>query len=259
MHIKLLKTDSTYYDLSANFISVGMSRGDQTRETDTFERSANDGAQKIGETRIASAIIMMSVEVDQPSDTLYRSVVNGLYKELVQTEYLEDTDNDIRTRVELQTFTEEPDNEIGSVMRGGRLNFEFKQLTPYWEDATENSETGSGTNPVISVTNNGALPTQPTVELTVSGLCENVAVYVNSNKEGIEINDLSFGSAADLYDYTINCFEGTIELGDNNLDRNNRIRTNTGFFTIPIGTQQIDVLTDVSITAVIKWRNRYLI
>lgn len=263
MKLVIVKTDSTEYNLSDNFKTLGLSRGSVTREFELIERSALDGAQITGERRTASTQLSLTVQVNQSTDTAYRTIVNDLFEALTEAEYLKDTDNDLRTEIEFISINERHDDEVGSILRGGIYTIDLKQLTPYWEDNTENSETDYGVNPIVTINNAGALPVEPIIELSVDGspieLCPAFAVYVDSTKEGIEIEDNSFGFDTTLADYTIDCVAGEALLGDDLINRNNRIKTNTGFFSIPTGSQDVECIADVAIDITVKWRNRYLI
>lgn len=259
MHLKIQKTDSSLYDLTTNYKSIGLSRETYDKEMDIVEKTALPGSSKIGESRLKSGMLTLSIQIIFETDNAYRDAVNELYQNFDDIEYLIDTDNGLRTKVEFNGMTENVDNNVGSILRDSICEFKLLQLNPYWEDNTENSASDSGTNFSISVQNDGAMPTRPIIDVTSTSANESFSIYVESNSEGIQINDLSFGNETDLQDYEIDCINGTAKLGDNELDRNNRIKTNTGFFEIPKGSQTIKVISDSNAAVTVKWRNRYIL
>lgn len=260
MNLVIIKRDATEYDISANYNTIGMRRGQYQTEVKSIERSFNSGSVFIGERRQASSSILISVEINQSTDTLFRTSLNDLYKEFLQIEYLKDSDNAIRTKCELVSINESALNDVGSVLRSAIYEIELKQLLPYWEDTTQSSVSETGVDPVINLTNAGVMPVEPYITVTTATECDGFAIWVDDNQEGIEIQDLTFGDASDLYDYVIDCANGTALLGDDLINRNDKIKGGTGFFTIPVGAQTINTLTSSeSLTITIAWRNRYLI
>jgi hypothetical protein len=260
MNLQIRTRDNLTYDISdiANE-KIALNRGDTALNLDIVEKSFRNGAVLIGERRIESKELTISIELFDPTDANYRQEFNQFCYYASQAEYIEDTDNGIRTKVEFMGFTDSPYQAQGTINRGGYIDLKFRQLTPYWEDTTEQTDTDTGTSLAMSINNTGYLDTPPVFTIAASALCTSILIYISDPVRGIEIQDLAFGSNATLDDYVINNENGTALLGDDSLNRNDRIRGGSGFFDFPVGSFTLNAEFSASCQLDIAWRRRYYI
>ena len=258
MHLKLLTRDSIYYDISTNFDTLGIVKDGAVLDLDVVEKSFTPGAVLIGERRISSSNITITVQINESTDTEYRDILNDLIYYCTSTEYIEDTDNEIRTRVEFKDYKENPDSEVGTVMRGSTIEMSFVQLEPYWE-GDEISDSFTSADTTFPITNPGYLPSPPIIEIETSSACNAFLMWITENQQGMEIQDLNFGVTSTLLNYKINNKTGKTLLGDNEINRNEKIRLNTGFFEFPVGTFNFNYVSSISTDVTITYRPRYFV
>ena len=260
MNLRIRTRDDLTYnisDLSNN--KIDFRRGSTSLNLDIVEKSFRNGAVLIGERRIASKELSIGIELHKPADSDFREEFNQFCYYATQAEYIEDTDNNIRTKVEFIGFADNPYLTQGTVNKGGYVDLKFRQLTPFWEDLTAQTATDTGTDLSIVINNNGFLDCPAIFTVTASALCSLVLIYISDPVRGIEIQDLSFGDNATLDIYLINNEEGTALLGDEQYNRNDRIRGGSGFFDFPVGTFTLVAEFTVSCQLDISWRRRYFI
>lgn len=260
MKLQIKRRSGDLYDISGNHKSVGLKRSSYQRRLDIIDKSYQDGADFIGERRTGVGSLTVTIELQYNNDTAYRTAVNELYQYFSEIEYLQDTDNSTETKCEFDDFDEGIFNDVGSTLRHAKLSFKLIQLIPYWQDINYNEVSETGQSPTLVVNNAGYIPTPCIIELEATSACTAFAFWVEANEEGIEIQDLSFGTVATLQDYIVNNETGEALLGDDEINRNNRIRGGSGFFLIPPGVQNISSLTSIALDDItIKWKNRYIL
>lgn len=259
MNLRFRTRDDIVFELMDTYKSVGLSRGNTSIDLDIVEKTFMSGGVFIGERRIETQEISLTVEFAFDTDEGYRDAYNNLAYYAQACEYIEDTDNNIRTKVECSSISDNPDSNIGTTSRTGQAQITFTQLTPYWEDLTESTDSDTGTDLTFNLTNQGYLDTPPKFEIIASALCQGFAIYMTTPKRGIEIQDLNFGSNTTLDNYEIDCNEGTALIGDDLINRNDRIRGGSGFFDFPVGSFTLYAEFSASCSITITWRNRYYI
>lgn len=259
MNLRLRTRDNLLYNLMENFNSVGIVRGLTTVDLDVIEKTYNHGGVFIGERRIMSQDLTIRIDINEQTDDEYRDNYNNICYYASACEYIECTSNNIRTKVELKSITETPDNPTGSMLRGGIIDLIFRQLTPFWEDLTAQTDTKTGTSLTFVINNSGFIDCPPVFTITASALCILIKIYISSPVRGIEIQDVNFGESATLDEYVIDCENGTVVLGDGEYNREDRIRGGSGFFDFPVGTFTLNAEFSVSCQCDISWRRRYYI
>ena len=259
MNLRLRTRDDMTFDLSGGYNSVGITRGENILELDIVEKTYGHGGVFIGERRLSTQEFTITVELNYATDTTYRAAYNEIAYYSAVCEYVEDTDNSLRTKVELVNISEILDNPIGSKERGGQIQIIFRQLTPFWEDLTAQTDTDTGTNLTFNINNSGVIDCPATFTITASTSCPLVLIYISSPVRGIEIQDLAFGDNATLDEMVIDNEAGTVELGDDSIDRTDRIRGGSGFFDFPVGAFTLNVDFTVSCQCDISWRRRWYI
>ncbi len=260
MNLKIRTRDNLTYNISdLNNDRIDFKRGDTNLDLDIIEKSFLHGAVMIGERRISSKDLSIGLELFDDDDTNFRQSFNQFCYYASQAEYIEDVDNDIRTKVEFAGFGDNPYTTQGSINRGGYCDLKFVQLTPFWEDLTAQTDTDTGTDLTFSLNNSGYIDCPPIFTITASALCFSILIYISDPVRGIEIQDLTFGYDTTLDEYIINCVNGTALLGDAGYNRNDRIRGGSGFFDFPVGAFTLNAEFSVSCQFDINWRRRYYI
>lgn len=256
MKFILEDSESLQYDFDANIGKViKVSTENREIDIDNIQRSFKPGSIVLGEKRIASNDLVLEFEINQNEDVDFRPLLNNLLYWARKAIYLLDTDNEIRTKITLSAI--EIPWDAGGRLRGTKGTVTFVQETPYWEDTTELEETGSGTTIVKAINNTGYLPTPAVFTLTTTTTTGGFEIFITENSEGIDIQDLSFGTDTDLLVYIVNCSTGEALLGG--VNRNDRIRGGSGFFDLPVGTFTLNIESDQSLTLSMKYRRRYWI
>jgi hypothetical protein len=259
MNLRFRTRDNTTFALMDNYNTVGVARGGNELDLDIVEKTFNNGGVLIGERRLSTQELTIIVDLNYSTDTLYRAAYNEISRYSKECEYIEDTDNSLRTKVECNSIAEEIDETTGTILRTGKISITFIQLTPFWEDLTAQTDTNTGTSLIFSLNNTGYLDCPPTFTITASALCESILIYIADPVRGIEIQDLSFGYDTTLDEYLINCGAGTALLGDDQFNRNDRIRGGSGFFDFPVGSFTLNADFSVSCQCDISWRRRFFV
>jgi hypothetical protein len=260
MNLRIRKRDNSTYNLSTIAgDKIDLKRGNTSLDLDIVEKSFRNGAVMIGERRIASKDLTIGIELANPADSGFRNSFNLFCYNASEIEYLEDVDNNIRTKVEFTGFTDSPYQSQGTVNRAGYCDLKLRQLTPFWEDITEQTATDTGTDLTFNLNNTGYLDCPATFTIIASALCEGIFIYISDPARGIEIQDLTFGYDTTLDEYVINNEDGTALLGDEGYNRNDRIRGGSGFFDFPVGSFTLKAEFTVSCQMDITWRRRYFI
>lgn len=257
MNLQIITKDNVTYDFSqAGHKSAKILADNKEIQLDLIERSFSDGGQVDGERRIQASTLELSVDINCDNDIDFRSAMNDLMYYCKNAQYIRDSELNTQTKIEMQTSSSEYDD--GGMLRGSRLTVAFLQIDPYWEDVEYTSLDYSGASSYSeSIVNSGSLPASPVITITTAILNTAFLAYISENNEGIEVQDLSFGSTSVLLVYTVDCEQGIITLAG--INRNNRIKGGTGFFKFPVGTFTlvIEALEDVSVN--VKYKRRYFV
>ena len=239
--------------------SVQLQRDSGNIDLDIIEKSFTPGALFTGDRRAESKNITFSCLIAKELEADYRQEYNDYVNYASRAAYIEDLDNDTRINVEFLSHVDVPTNETGTILGAGRIEISFKILTPFWEDLTEIEENVSGTEFTTAINNSGAADTPATFEIAATSLCDLIQIFITAPVRGIEIQDLAFGSSADLDDYIINNQEGQALLGDDQIDRTSRISNGSGFFDFSVGNFTLNFVFSSAVTVVIKYRRRFYI
>lgn len=270
MIIELLKRDGTYYEIQANFPSLGMLRPPITVNVQPIARSFRDGSIFVGERNAKGGEITLSIDVQYDTDVSYRGTISALVRHLRETEYIVDTENDVRTRVEFAAFQESPDASPGTINRSSKITITFIQLDPFWEDETVTTiGPVSGLSIAQAVDNTGDLP----VPLFFSCACDaspELGVNLDIQTEPLGTEPV-LGVFVDLGDNNIASTNFTITV-DNDAGAvyvnegtpqliTNAIAFGSGFFDIPVGETTVNVILTgglvTSMATTITYRKRY--
>ena len=258
MNIRFRTRDDLTFLLTDTHNSVGISRGANELNLDIVEKTYNSGGVFIGERRLSTKELNITVDLNYSTDTTYRDAYNDIAYYAASCEYIEDTDNSLRTKVELMAIEESQDTPE-NMLRAGQVKLVFRQLTPFWEDLTAQTDTDTGTDLTFSINNSGVIDCPPTFTITASALCNTLRLYISDPVRGIEIQDTIFGNNTTLDEYVINCADGTALLGDDGYDRADRIKSGSGYFDFPVGSFTLSAEFSVSCQCDISWRRRYYV
>ena len=260
---QLKDKDDNTFDVNGDSVTLAFKES-FTQGEDSFsfdnrivERSFLPGSSLIGEKRLQSKSFILSFVYANPEDTAFRAALNEILMWIAKTAYIVDVTHNMQIKV-----TSDKANigyDRGSLKLSGDHSIEFTALTPYWEDLTEDSETGTAlkdTIKEIAVNNEGWLETYPVITLIATVATDDVQIYINSDNTGIQIQDSSFGTTGNLT-MVIDCGKGLVSINDD--DRNVSVVSGTGFFPIPIGEDTINILSNQEIEYTIEWYKRYYI
>lgn len=259
MNLQIRTRDNLVFNIKQRTEDIRVTRGIGSIDLDIIEKSFTPGAVFNGERRSISKSITLSMLITKQAEADYRQEYNDYVNYASRAEYIEDTDNDIRVRVELLSHIDKPTYETGTILKTGRVDLVFKVLSPYWEDLNETEVTGSGSEFAKLINNSGAAETPAIFELSTTSACELIRIFITSPSRGIEIQDLAYGTSSTLYDYIINNETGQALLGDDQIDRTRRISSGSGFFDFPVGSFTLNFKFSVSVDVTIKYRRRYYI
>jgi hypothetical protein len=260
---QLKDIDGNTYSLNGDSVTrpfkLTLTQGEDTFEYDNriVERSFLPGSSLIGEKRLKQKSLSLTFLSANPDSTAYRAELNELLMWLNKTVWIVDVTNNMQIKATADTVT--LGYNLGSLKQLSDNDINFTALTPYWEDLTSDSVSGtalSDTIEEIPVNNEGFLPAYPVITLVASVATDDVQIYINSDNTGIQIQDSSFGTSGNLI-MVIDCATGLVSINDD--DRNVSIVPGTGFFPIPIGDDTINILSNQDITYSIEWKRRVFI
>lgn len=259
MNLQIRTRDNMTKALTDLSIEQAIKREGGALDLDIIERSFTPGAVFNGERRFASNTLNISLTITKDTDAAFRELVNDALYYASAAEYIEDTDNELRTRVEFINYKTNPSNTKGTVNRYETIDLSFKRLDSFWEDTVEQTQSSSGSDFTMTINNSGYYDTPPVFEIATTSLCELIQIFITDPVRGIEIQDLVFGNNTELDDYIINNVTGEALLGDDLLNRNDRIRGGSGFFDFPVGSFTLNLIFAVSVSVTVKWRRRFFI
>ena len=200
-------------------------------------------------------IVRFNRAVGENPDTL-RESENDLLEFLNKVVYLVDNTRNLIVPIAIKDYSIEYD--VGGHQLSSDNEILLELLDPFWKAETPdniNQAIAIGTNDII-ITNSGFLATPPIITFTASAAVTQLKVYVNETKEGIQIDDSLFGTGG--YDeLIINCELGTLEL--EGFDRTESILPGTGYFTLPVGTNVLKIVSTEVCNIDIDFYKRYFI
>lgn len=233
---------------------------DWTPRLDTSERLSQDGAAVVSDRRTGPRTLIFNFDIvtDQGSDATARNAMNNLVSFFKPSEgpfYLVDTDNSMRTQIELQGFSINKTMETQfTVLDNNEAN--FLMVNTYWEDYTEtyqSSGTGGLTNGGSMVVNNtGSFDVYPFIEIEA---LDDISEFTFENSTlggGFRIENLNFlvGSV-----FEIDCRNGTIYL--DNIESSASLASG-GFLWLLAGNNTLTYTSnDGEVGVTIAYRRRY--
>lgn len=262
MNLQIRTRDNIVFNFLLNTASQTYTRSGNSLDLDIIEKSFTPGAKINGNRRLASKNFEISLQLFNGAtedDDTYREKYNDIAYYASRAEYIEDTDNNTRMRVELENVNDRAQDPATSVLRSGWADISFIMLDPFWEDTVEQVINSSGTEFTLAINNSGFIDTPARFEIATSSICELIQIFITDPVRGIEVRDLIFGSTATLDDYVIDNNNGKVLLGDDSINRNSRIASGSGFFYFPVGNFTLNLKFSVAITIAIKYRRRFFV
>lgn len=253
MHITFVGEDLLVFDMLTAHPSAQIANVNGILDIENIEKSFTDGSDVVSKDRIKSSEIVMTFEIYNDTDTVFRADLNNVLYWARKTAYLVDTDSELRTKVSFSTY--DVQYWQGGEKRGATVILTFIQETPFWEDSTEIEVTGSGSIISLNMNNTGYIQVPAIFTIDATVLTEGFSIEVTETADGISIADLAFGSTVDLLQYIIDATKGTAKLSGN--DRNDRITGGSGFFTFPVGTFTLNLTATASVSLSVKYRRRF--
>lgn len=227
-------------------------------ENRVVENSALPGSVKLGETRVRQREIRVSFQRAFSDDVNFRQEENELIEFVKRAKWLVDKERSLQ--IELTPDNYEVSYDDGARLHSADVDLTFLALTPFWEEIIERQisrSLGVGISTIV-INNDGYLATPPRFEFKAPSIAPitQVIVYVDDNKQGIQIDDSLFGTVG-YDDMVVDCKEGTLFL--ESFDRSLSILLGTGYFDFPIGqfTLKFDVSSPVDVD--IFYARRYYI
>jgi hypothetical protein len=236
--------DNTYKILSDTFET----------EVDVVERSFRSGADFPGIQRDTSKELVFTYDLNT-TEALFRSTFNERTKQFRKSVTIRDTINSLETSVRYQSTNVSYDD--GGQFLGAKIDVTFIQLKPYWEDIsyTEINDSGSGTLD-LPIANTGFSDVPSLITVTANAATTQMSFRVINTNEGMVIKDLQFG-ASGLNEYIIDNLNGNVTL--NEVNRNEKIQSGTGFFNFPVDNSTLQVETNGDVDILVQYKNRYYI
>jgi len=234
-----------------------------TQSGDTFEyankiaeNSYLPGSTLIGKARLQSRELTLSVDIANESSSDYRDIMNELLSAISTTKFIVDVTNNMQIEATPSDIT--IDYTEGALKNVSNNQFTFLVLTPYWEDLTKTTITGTAladTIKEVAVDNQGYLASPPEITLVTTAAVNSVQLYLTSNNHGIQIDDSLFGTSGNLT-MNVDCNTGEVTIGT--INRNASIVEGTGFFDFIVGSDTLNILcADEDVNYTIDFYKRY--
>jgi hypothetical protein len=263
--------DDAGNELDLNDVTILQpARGSLTYDSDIFSfenelipNSALPGSVKVGKIRTRSRQIVLTFsralgtdKVGEENSDDFRSAENELISFLFKTTELRDNTNNLKIPIAPVDYNISYDR--GGHKIGADIQFTLELLDPFWSAITAIVYTQSipiGTT-LISVTNSGFASVPPYIVLDAIAPVTEFQIYIESTKEGIQLSEDVFGQTG-FGELIIDCINGLVSIGD--LDRTISILPGTGFFTIPVGTSNLVIVTDAIFDFTMNFNERFYI
>ena len=234
-----------------------------TFENELIANSALPGSVKLGKTRVESRRISLTFSRALATDViagensdLFRAAENELLEFLFKAIELRDNTNSLKVPIAIVDYNITYDD--GGHKISANIAFTLELLEPFWSEIAPtnyNQPIPIGTT-VIAVSNAGKLKVPPYITLVAIDPVTEVQIYVEETKEGIQLNESVFGTTG-FSTLVIDCINGLVSIGD--LDRTISILPGTGFFTIPVGSSNLIVVTDETLEFDMDFYERFYI
>ena len=225
-------------------------------QLDIIERSYKAGANLIGIPRQESAGLEFQYQQNSPQESSFRDYMNNFLYWLNNTILLRDNILQIETEVIMESNEINYDNGGFNLGTTGNV-ITFRQLKPFWEDSAATVISESGTNlPYFYINNTGYIETPSIITVTALESITKFSFRVLESQHGILIEDTDFGTNG-LNTYIIDNSDGVVELSG--LNRNNKIRSGTGFFNFPVGKSTLEFISNGNAQVEISYKRRYYI
>ena len=227
-----------------------------TYQNRIVENSALPGSVKLGKTRVQSRQLTIMFSRAETTDVLFRAAENAVAEFFSKAVSLVDKTNNLLVPIAVLDYRINYDE--GSRLRSSSNEIVLELLDPFWRNLTATNVPGTiveGTTD-IAITNDGALTSPPVLTFTTSVVVNQLQIYVNENKEGIQVNDALFGTAGNLT-LVIDCENGTIVISGS--DRINSILAGTGFFDLIVGAQTLKVVSSAACTLSLDYFKRFFV
>ena len=261
---ELKDKDDNTYSLNGSAVSIDL-KDTWTQGGDTFEydnkildKTFLPGSTLVGSSRLTGRSFTLEVTRTNSSSSDYRTELNQLLEFISRTKYLVDITNNM----EIEIVAEEASVEYqqGSLKHLSSNKFEFIALTPYWQDLTEDTVTGTASADTIAevaVNNQGFLTSPPIITLETTAAVNSIQLYLSSSSVGIQVDDNLFGTSGNLT-MIINCINGEVTIGT--VNRNDSILEGTGFFGLIVGSDTLNILAaDEDVDYTIDFYKRYFV
>lgn len=220
------------------------------------ENSSLPGSVKLGKTRVQARELVINFSRANSVEADFKTEENTLIEFLSRTVLLVDKTNDLSTSVAVSKY--DADYEVGSRPLSSENAIRLEMLDPFWRALTADNVASAialGTTDV-AITNSGFLPAPPIMTFTTTVVVTQLQIYVNENKEGIQIDDALFGTVGFLT-LIIDCDNGTIDLVG--LDRTISILPGTGYFDLLVGAQTLKVVSTATCNLSLDFFKRFYI
>lgn len=249
-----------------------------TRRKSFKPKYGQDGSMQTGDGRVASRQITLSYygKVDYPAgydpavdgrlpillDESYREkieILNCFFRPDLSPFYLIDTDNSIRTQIEMSSNTDSPFAD-GTELRIGANMMNLEMLSGHWEDSTEqtHNETGLISSDTFEINNTARLEAYPVLEFTALEAISLLTITNNTNGKQFSISSTALVTGSVL---TIDPFgndgEGSISIND--VDVSTSIDEDSGFLTLDHGVNEFLYEATGQADLEVRWRRRYTI
>jgi len=227
-------------DLTDTGIFVGsLTYTDESLSNDNriAEKSSLPGSVKLGKTRTQARNISFAYNRVEGVDFAdFIAAENELIYNFNKTEYVIDINNNRQVKVAPDTYA--LTYSEGAHKLSGEGSVSFIMLDPFWTslDVTTYTLALSNGSNLIVINNEGYIKSQPILTFAASVPVSIVKAYINETKEGIRIDDDTFGTPG-FGTMTVDCITGLVDIND--VDRNSSIASHTGFFSIPVGENNL--------------------
>lgn len=237
MYLKLINNLSEEIDLSLDTTRNFRPRFSAlNKRVNSVDRYGKPGSVIVADENYNSREISFDFDISEITDSSYKSLLNeiiGFFATNKAPYYLHDTDNNIRTKVNFKSLSENP--ESGNIYRVARCKLVLLMNDVFWEDLTSStvsSETGGlSTGESLTVNNTGNLNIYPIITVTAKSSNSLFSITNQANDDKIEIGSNAF-TVSDQF--IIDCENGTLYLDDgvSSVESSAAISDGTGFIKL---------------------------
>lgn len=262
MKYLLIDIDDNEYELNGELVpsvignSLSYSSDEVSFVQEVIEKSFLPGSAIVGTSRVEARSLEFIATFTFTSDEEYDTYFNSLLYEVGKTIKIKDVKGDKETKIAVSAINIEFDN--GCLKRSGTYILNLLQLDGYWEDSTPTIATttvGVGLGS-LAISNTGFLPTYCKISIEVYDKCDELDLYLDENKEGLQLIDESFGTAT-LDQLEIDNEQGTLTITD--FDRSQNITPGSGYFAFPVGDSTLIIETLAALEITVSYKMRYFV